>query len=102
MNTSIHDFEEICKRLEEKSLTNQISSWAKQYLVSMIASVFSAGYHGKTVDMEQYSDRPRTSISRFLREDRWDDQPLETASKKNVLKQFMENPEKQDSPFLSS
>ena len=100
MNTSIHDSEEICKRLEEKSLTNQISSWAKQYLVSMIASVFSAGYHGKTVDMEQYSDRHRTSISRFLREDRWDDQPLETASKKNVLETIYGESRKTGQPIL--
>jgi hypothetical protein len=100
MNTSIHDSEEICKRLEEKSLTNQISSWAKQYLVSMIASVFSSGYHGKTVDMAQYSDRHRTSISRFLREDRWDDQPLETASKKNVLETIYGESRKTGRPIL--
>jgi hypothetical protein len=100
MNTSIHDSDEICKRLEEKSLTDQISSWAKQYLVSMIASMFSAGYHGKTVDIEQYSDRHRTSISRFLREDRWDDQPLEATSKKNVLETIYGESRKTGQPVL--
>ena len=100
MNTSIHDSEEICKRLEEKSLANQITSWTKSYLVSMIASMFSAGYHGKTVDMEQYSDRHRTSISRFLREDRWDDQPLEEASKKNVLETIYGESRKTGKPIL--
>lgn len=100
MNTSIHDSEEICKRLEEKSLTNHISSWTKQYLVSMIASMFSVGYHGKVVDMAQYSDRHRTSISRFLREDRWDAEPLEAASKKNVLEIIYRESRKTEQPIL--
>ena len=81
-------------------MANQISSWAKQYLVSMIASVFSAGYHGKTVDMEQYSDRHRTSISRFLREDWWDEQPLETAAKKNILETIYGESRKTGQPIL--
>ena len=100
MNTSIHDSEEICKRLEEKSLINQISSWAKQYLVSMIASIFSTGYHGKTVDMAHYSERHRTSISRFLREDRWDEQPLKAASKKTVIDIIYGESEKTGLPIL--
>ncbi len=100
MNTSIHDSEEICKRLEEKSLTNTISSWAKPYLISIIAFIFGAGYHGKTIDMAQYSNHHRTSISRFFREDRWDDRPLEAASKKNVLKTIYGESAKTGQPIL--
>lgn len=94
MNTSIHESEEICKRLEEKNLIKDVTSWAKTYIVSIIASIFGAGYHGKTVDIERYSDRHRTSISRFLREDRWNADSLKAAAKQTVLKTIYEESRK--------
>lgn len=62
--------------------------------------MFGAGYHGKMIDMAQYSDRHRTSISRFLREDRWNAKSLEAASKKTVLETIYEESKKTGQPVL--
>lgn len=43
---------------------------------SYVNNMFQIGYRGKTVDMEQCSDRHRTSISRFLRNETLQDEPL--------------------------
>ena len=101
MNTSIHDSEEICKRLKEKNLIKSVTSWSRQYIVSIIASIFSAGYHGKMADMALHSNRHRTSISRFLREDRWDAEPLKEAEKQMVLKTIYEESRKTGLPILT-
>lgn len=53
MKTSIHYSEEICKRLEAKKLTETISPYAMEYINTIMLTIFSTGYHGKTVDMEK-------------------------------------------------
>ena len=58
MKTSIHYSEEICKRLEAKKLTETISPYAMEYINTIMLTIFSTGYHGKTVDMEKCSDKP--------------------------------------------
>lgn len=78
MNTSVHHSEEICKRLSENNLLESVKAVSDSYIISIMISMFQAGYHGKTVDMESYSDRHRTSISRFLRREISDDKLAST------------------------
>ena len=85
MKTSIHYSEEICKRLEAKKLTETISPYAMEYINTIMLTIFSTGYHGKTVDMEKCSDKHRTSISRFLHNDQWNASSLEKAMKELVI-----------------
>lgn len=84
MNTSIHHSEEICKRLSENKLLESVKTVSEPYVVSIMMSMFQAGYHGKTVDMERCSDKHRTSISRFLRNESIIDDTLESSMKQQV------------------
>ncbi len=86
MNTIIHHSEEICKRLSENNLLESVKTVSEAYVVSIMKSMFQAGYHGKTVDMERCNDRHRTSISRFLRNESIIDDALELSMKQRVTK----------------
>ncbi|MDO5391631.1 MAG: hypothetical protein Q4F24_11165 [Eubacteriales bacterium] len=41
--------------------------------MEILISVFSLGYHGKTIDFEKYSPCHRTSVTHFLNKGKWDD-----------------------------
>lgn len=84
MNTSIHHSEEICKRLSENKLLESVKTVSEPYVVSIMMSMFQAGYHGKTVDMERCSNKHRTSISRFLKNESIIDDTLESSMKQHV------------------
>ena len=86
MNTIIHHSEEICKRLSKNNLLESVKTVSEPYVVSIIMSIFQAGYRGKTVDMESCSDRHRTSISRFLRNKSINDDALILSLKQHVTK----------------
>lgn len=49
MNTSIHHSEEICKRLSENNLLESVKNVSEPYVISIMMSMFQAGYRGKTV-----------------------------------------------------
>lgn len=86
MNTSIHHSEEICKRLSENNLLESVKTVSEPYVISIMMSMFQAGYRGKTVDMENCSDRHRTSISRFLRNESICDEVLASSMKQHTIK----------------
>ncbi len=85
MNTSIHHSEGICKRLLENNLLESVKTVSEPYVVGIMVSMFQAGYHGKTVDMECCCDRHRTSISRFLRKESICDDTLAASMKQRVI-----------------
>ncbi|MEH2951675.1 hypothetical protein VV089_01540 [Candidatus Merdisoma sp. JLR.KK011] len=41
--------------------------------MAILISVFSLGYHGKTIDFEKYSSCHRTTVAHFLNKGKWDD-----------------------------
>ena len=98
MKKSIHESEEICNSLRKKEIYETVTGYALEYIIAIILSIFSAGYRGKTVDMEQHSRRHRTSISRFLRSEDWDDRELEAAMKKHVIQTIYEESERSGKP----
>ncbi len=61
MNTSIHHSEEICKRLLKNNLLESVKTVSEPYVVSIMMSMFRAGYRGKTVNMECCCDRTSDS-----------------------------------------
>ena len=75
MNISIHHSETICNSLRENHLYEILSEPEQNYVPSVLLAMFSPDYHGKTVDLEEYSNYHRTSISRFLRSEAWDEMP---------------------------
>ena len=54
----------------------------------------------KTVDIARNSDRHRTSISRFLTGDKWDDSAFEDAMRKLVINIIYEESQKSGMPIL--
>ena len=100
MNKSIHESKEICNRLIENNLMNAVSEYALGYIVSILITAFSCGYRGKTVDMARNSDRHRTSISRFLRYEEWDDSALEETMRRLVIEIIYGESRKSGMPIL--
>mgnify|MGYP003571357574 CR=1 FL=1 len=100
MNKSIHHSEVICNYLKSQNLTHKLSDYVLGYLISIIITVFCTGYKGKTVDFERHSDRHRTSISRFLKSEKWNDDVLESTIKQIVLNTIYEESRNSGKPIL--
>ena len=56
-----------------------------KHIMAVLISVFSLGYHGKTVDFEKYSPCHRTTIAHFLNKGKWNDAGLEDILKGTVI-----------------
>lgn len=56
-----------------------------KHIMAILISVFSLGYHGKTIDFEKYSPCHRTSVTHFLNKGKWDDTRLEDILKCTVI-----------------
>ena len=100
MNKSIHESKEICNRLRENNLMETISEYALGYILSILITAFSYSYRGKTVDIARNSERHRTSISRFLRYEKWDDSVLEKAMRDVVINIIYEESRRSGMPIL--
>ena len=99
MNHIIRYSEEICNRLREK-FTNLIPEKYMRHIVSILIAVFCVGYRGKTVDIADHSNYHRTTISRFLRDERWDDTPLAAAMKALVIDTIYAESRRSGKPIL--
>ena len=53
--------------------------------MAILISVFSSGYHGKTIDFEKYSPCHRTTVAHFLNKGKWDDSALDDILKAAVV-----------------
>ena len=53
--------------------------------MAILISVFSPGYHGKTIDFERYSPCHRTTVAHFLNKGKWNDDGLEGILKSTVI-----------------
>lgn len=56
-----------------------------KHIMAILISVFSLGYHGKTIDFERYSPCHRTTVAHFLNKGKWDDTKLEDILKSTVI-----------------
>ena len=77
---------EICKRPLENNLLESVKTVFEPYVVSIMVSMFQAGYYGKTVYMKICSDKHITSISHFLRSESTCDEALASSMKHNTIK----------------
>lgn len=97
---SIHHSETICNSLKENKWYGMLSDYEQRYIPSLLLTIFSTDYHGKTVDFERYSDYHRTSISRFLRSEKWDESPLECEIRREAVTQIYGESIKSGKPVL--
>ena len=100
MNISIHHSETICNSLKENHLYAVLSETERNYISSVLLAMFSPDYRGKTVDLEQYSDYHRTSISRFLRSEAWDEMPLSCGIRRETVTRIYEESKRSGKPVL--
>ncbi len=56
-----------------------------KHIMAILISIFSLGYHGKTIDFEKYSPFHRTPVAHFLNKGKWDDGTLENILKSSVV-----------------
>ena len=99
MKHSIRHSEEICNRLREK-FTNFIPEKYMRHIVSILIAFFCIGYRGKMVGIADHSDHHRTTISRFLRNEKWNDAPLAASMKALVISIIYEESSRSGKPIL--
>lgn len=100
MNISIHHSETICNSLKKNNLYEMLSESERNYIPSVLLAMFSSDYHGKTLDFEQYSDYHRTSISRFLRSEAWDEMPISCGIRRETVTRIYEESRRSRRPVL--
>ena len=85
MENSIHQSKTIYNYLKNLNLCRVFSYTVIKHILSILISVFSMGYNGKTVDFEKYSSCHRTTIAHFLNNGKWDDSKLQDIIKSAVV-----------------
>lgn len=53
--------------------------------MAILISVFSLGYHGKTIDFEKYSPCHRTTAAHFHNKGKWNNATLENILRSSVV-----------------
>ena len=99
MNHSIRHSEEICNRLREK-FTNLIPEKYMRHIVSILIAVFCFGYRGKMMGIADHSNHHRTTISRFLRNEKWNDAPLAASMKELIISIIYADSRRSGKPIL--
>lgn len=88
---SIHHSETTVNSLEKINLTDKLSKIVLTHIITILVSIFSIGYRGKTVDFETHSNCHHTTIAHFLNNGKWDESILENVIKQCVIKTVYNN-----------
>ena len=100
MNTSIHHSEKIFNSLKKFNLTQKLSHIAVKHIITIIITIFSFGYRGKTVNFERNSDNHRTTAAYFLNKGKWDSDWLATVLKQTVINIIYSESERSGKPVF--
>ena len=71
-----------------------------KHIMAILISVFSLGYHGKTIDFEKYSPCHRTTVAHFLNKGKWDDARLEDMIKSIVIQVIYKETQRSGKPVF--
>ncbi len=71
-----------------------------KHIMAILISVFSLGYHGKTIDFEKYSPYHRTTVAHFLNKRKWDDARLEDVLKSTVIQCIYKEAQRSGKPVF--
>ena len=63
-------------------------------------TVFSLGYHRKTIDFEKYSPCHRTTVAHFLNKEKWDDDTLKNILKSTVVQFIYKEAQRSGKPVF--
>lgn len=100
MNTSIHHSETIFNSLKKFNLTQKLPHIAVKHIITIIITIFSFGYRGKTVNFERNSDNHRTTAAYFLNKGKWDSDWLATVLKQTVINIIYSESERSGKPVF--
>ena len=100
MENSIHQSRTIYNHLKKINLCRVFSHTVIKHILSILISVFSMGYNGKTVDFEKYSSCHRTTIAHFLNNGKWDDSKLQDIIKSAVVHVIYHEAVRSGNPIL--
>lgn len=85
MGNSIYDSSTIYKCFLQLKLEDYYRRVILRHIMSILISVFTIGYKGKTVQMGKSSEKHRTTIGHFLNHGKWDESILERCVKTEVI-----------------
>ena len=68
--------------------------------MAILISVFSLGYHGKTIDFGKYSACHRTTVAHFLNKGKWDHARLEDILKNTVIQVIYKEAQRSGKPVF--
>ena len=85
MENSIHHSELLYNCFKKLNLCRVFPQTTMKHIMTILISVFSLGYHGKTIDFERYSPCHRTTVAHFLNKGKWDDSKMEDILKSTVI-----------------
>ena len=85
MENSIHHSELLYNCFKKLNLCRVFPQTTMKHIMTILISVFSLGYHGKTIDVERYSPCHRTTVAHFLNKGKWDDSKMEDTLKSTVI-----------------
>ena len=86
--------------LKKLNLCRIFPQTAMKHIMAILISVFSLGYHGKTIDFEKYSPCYRTTVAHFLNKGKWDDGTLENILRSSVVQFIYEESRQSGNPVF--
>lgn len=99
MGNSIYDSATIFKCFLQIKLEQRYRRTILRHIMFILICVFTIGYRGKTVQMEKYSEKHRTTIAYFLNHGKWDENILEQCVKAKVIRRIYGEAERTGKPI---
>lgn len=100
MRNSIYESASIYKYLVEIKICERLSQIAIKHIMTILITMYSLGYRGKTVDFSRNSPHHRTTIAHFLNQGKWDDRAVEKILKQAVIERIYGEAERTGQPIL--
>lgn len=85
MENSLYHSEFLYNCFKKLNLCLIFPQTTMKHIMAILISVFSLGYHGKTIDFEKCSSCHRTTVAHFLNHGKWDDGKLQDILKQSVV-----------------
>ena len=100
MENSIYHSTLLYNCFKQLNLCRVFPQSTMKHIMTILISVFSLGYQGKTVDFERYSPCYRTMVAHFLNKGKWDDTKLVDILKSTVIQFFYREAQQSGKPLF--
>lgn len=100
MENSIYHSTLLYNCFKKLNLCRVFPQTVMKHIMTILISVFSLGYHGKTIDFEKYSPCHRTTVAHFLNKGKWDDSKLDDVIKSTVIQFIYKEAQRSGKPVF--